>query len=104
MPSPLHAVPTPGAKPPAKRRTTALRRAAGKSRRDMLVALRNRIAADIDAGVAARDLSSLSRRLMDIAAELDEIDALAGAAAGSGPQSGRPVGVGEAAAVADEQF
>ena len=45
------------------------------SRRDLLVALRDRIALDIDAGVPARDLASLSLRLLAITAEIAEIDA-----------------------------
>ena len=45
--------------------------AAASSRRDLLGALRDRIAADIDAGVLARDLASLSKRLLDISAELE---------------------------------
>lgn len=45
------------------------------SRRDLLVALRDRIAADIDEGVPARDLASLSLRLLAISAEIAEIDA-----------------------------
>lgn len=49
--------------------------AAGMSRRALLTALRDRIAADIDAGVAARDLASLSRRLLEISKELDGIEA-----------------------------
>jgi hypothetical protein len=39
-----------------------------------LRALRDRIAAEVDAGVPARDLASLSARLMAIAAELDHLD------------------------------
>lgn len=45
------------------------------TRRDLLVALRDRIAADIDEGVPARDLASLSLRLLAISAEITEIDA-----------------------------
>ena len=47
--------------------------AAGEGRRALLTALRDRIAADIDAGVPARDLASLSKRLLDISAELDQV-------------------------------
>lgn len=44
-------------------------------RRRLLVALRNRIADDLDSGrVQSRDLASLSKRLMDIAREIDAID------------------------------
>lgn len=48
--------------------------AAAKSRRDLLRALRDRIASDIDAGVPARDLASLSKRLLDISKELDDLE------------------------------
>lgn len=44
-------------------------------RRRLLVALRNRIAKDLDEGrIASRDLASLTKRLVDIAAEIDRID------------------------------
>lgn len=56
-------------------RPSTVHAAAGVSRRALLVALRDRIAADIDAGVAARDLASLSRRLLEITKELDGIEA-----------------------------
>lgn len=45
--------------------------AAGLGRRELLEALRDTIAAQIDDGVLARDLSSLSRRLLEIQRELD---------------------------------
>lgn len=40
---------------------------------ELLEALRDRIAAEIEAGVPARDLASLSARLIAISAELDAI-------------------------------
>lgn len=44
-------------------------------RRRLLVAMRNRIADDLDSGrIASRDLASLTKRLMDIAAEIERID------------------------------
>jgi len=52
-----------------------LQTAALGGRRAMLVALRNAIAEQIDLGVPARDLAALSRRLMEIAVEIDEVDA-----------------------------
>lgn len=52
-------------------------RAAASSRADLLRALRDRIAGDIDAGVPARDLASLSRRLLDISKELDDLEGAA---------------------------
>lgn len=51
--------------------------AAEGSRADLLRALRDRIAADIDAGVPARDLASLSKRLLDISKELDDLEGAA---------------------------
>lgn len=51
-----------------------VRTAAATSRRDLLRALRDHIAADIDEGVPARDLASLSKRLLDISKELDELE------------------------------
>lgn len=49
--------------------------AARGSRRDLLVALRDNISNAIDDGVPARDLASLSLRLVKIAEELEELDA-----------------------------
>lgn len=41
----------------------------------LLVAMRNKIAAVIDEGVNPRDLASLSRRLIDLAAEVRTLEA-----------------------------
>lgn len=60
---------------PVSESSGVVREAAGQSRRALLVALRDRIAADIDDGVPARDLASLSKRLLDISAELDAVSA-----------------------------
>lgn len=49
--------------------------AAAGSRRDLLVSLRDKIAAEIDDGVPARDLASLSLRLLAIASDIEAIDA-----------------------------
>jgi hypothetical protein len=49
--------------------------AAATGHRELLVALRTNIAEAIDDGVPPRDLAALSRRLLDIAAEIDAIDA-----------------------------
>lgn len=61
---------------PSGRGSHAIRNAANSSdRRRLLVALRNKIADDLDSGrVASRDLASLSKRLMDIAASIEAID------------------------------
>lgn len=52
----------------------AVQNAANTSRRELLRALRDRIATDIDEGVPARDLASLSKRLLDISKELEELE------------------------------
>lgn len=49
--------------------------ASGGDRRALLVALRDTIAEEIDGGVPARDLASLSLRLIAITGEIAEIDA-----------------------------
>lgn len=41
----------------------------------MLVSLRDAFTGEIDTGVSARDLVSLSRRLMEVFVETDELDA-----------------------------
>ena len=64
--APLRAVPKPG--------PGAVEVAASKSRRELLTALRNDIAGRIDEGVPARDLASLSKRLLDISAELEDLE------------------------------
>lgn len=63
------------------------------SRRDLLVALRDQIAQEIDGGVPPRDLASLSLRLLAIAREIEEIDA-----------SNEGDGVGQAADTPDEPW
>ena len=49
--------------------------AANGSERDLLVAMRDQIAADLDEGVPPRDLASLTKRLMEITREIKAIDA-----------------------------
>ncbi len=56
------------------RRRVGVAEAATLGRRELLVALRDRIAEEIDVGVPARDLAALSRRLVDIAADLELLD------------------------------
>lgn len=67
--------------------------AANGSERDLLVAMRDAIAADLDEGVPSRDLASLTKRLMEITREIKAIDA-----AESGDD------VGNAADTADEPW
>ncbi len=57
-----------------KRRAT-VKDAAASGRRELLEALRDKIADEIDGGqVHPRDLASLSRRLVDIAEQLDAMN------------------------------
>ena len=52
----------------------SVKAAAGTSRLALLTALRDNIAGEIDAGVQARDLASLSRRLMEIISEIETLE------------------------------
>lgn len=81
--------------PPKKRNAEPLtiKDAAAKSRRDLLVALRDKIAGDLDDGVPARELASLSKRLVDITDQIAELDA---------EEKGDDVG--DAAATPDEPY
>ena len=47
--------------------------AATNSRRDTLIALRDKLAAAIDACESGRDIAALSKRLMEVMGELDAI-------------------------------
>lgn len=67
--------------------------AAAGTRRELLVALRDKIAGDIDEGVPPRDLASLSMRLLTITEQISAIDAEESAD-----------GVGDAAATPDEKW
>ena len=67
--------------------------AAQQGRRALLEALRDSIAGSIDDGVPARELASLSRRLMEITKELDEVVA---------EEEGDDIG--EAASIPDDQW
>jgi len=63
-------------------------------RRDLLVALRARIATDIDnQNTPARDLAALSRRLLEIVKDVEALDA-----------EGRTDDIGQAAATPDEEW
>ena len=50
--------------------------AASGSRRELLEAMRDQIAGCLDEGVPARDLASLTRRLMEITKDLEELSAV----------------------------
>jgi len=51
--------------------------AASEGRRELLEALRNRIATELDSDCPARDLASLSKRLVDIAEQLESLSDVA---------------------------
>ena len=87
----LHAV-KPGEKAPPKKPKTVTQAAEGGTQRELLVAMRARVAKDVEnPNTAARDLAALTRRLMEIDALVRAIDA-----ADEGDH------VGEAAATPDE--
>lgn len=80
--TPLRAV-APDEKPAVKKvAPKSIVEAAGGSARDLLVAMRNRIAKTLDEpNCPARDQASLSRRLLEIRKEIEAIDAAAEQAA-----------------------
>ncbi len=59
---------------PIRRRSQSVSVAAVSGRRELLVALPDRIADEIDGGTPARDLASLSRRLLEIAEQIAALD------------------------------
>ena len=64
------------AAPVEPRKFTVTGAAAEGSRRDLLVSMRARVATAVEDGATpARDLAALTRRLMEIAKEIDSIDA-----------------------------
>jgi hypothetical protein len=73
---PLRAV-NPGESAPVKQQVRSIVDAADKgTARDLLVAMRNRIARTLDEpNCPARDQASLSRRLLEIRKEIEAIDA-----------------------------
>lgn len=90
---PLRAV-KPGESAPRKKPLTVTAAAKDGNRRDLLVALRGRIAQTVEnAETPPRDLAALSRRLLEIAKEIEAIDA--------DDQGGD---VGAAAATPDEEW
>jgi len=80
----LHAV-APGETPPAPKRTFTVESAAAEgTRRDLLVAMRARVATAVeDSSTPARDLAALTRRLMEIARDIEVMDAKAEEADGA---------------------
>ena len=83
-PSPLRAV-NPDERPVAARKLTVTQAAAEGTIREQLVSLRERVAKAVeDPNCPARDLASLSRRLMEIAKEIAAIDAADAEESGGG--------------------
>lgn len=75
MATKLRAV-TDGDPAPRKKPLTVKAAADSGTRRELLVAMRSRIATDIDSqDTPARDLAALTRRLLDIVKEIEQIDA-----------------------------
>lgn len=65
-------------RPPARRAKTVTKAASDGSRRDLLVAMRSRVATAVeDPNTPARDLAALTRRLMEIAKDIEAIDVAA---------------------------
>lgn len=89
----LKVVPEEPSMPASEPVAASVKSAAAGSYRDLLVALRDNIAGQIDAGIQARDLAALSRRLLEISKELEGLDA-----AEKGDD------IGEAADTPDEAF
>ena len=81
--APLRTV-KPGEKAPAKRAKSVSQAAKG-TQRELLVAMRDRIATAVeDSSTPARDLAALTRRLLEIARSIEAIDARAAEDAESG--------------------
>ena len=63
-------------KPQARRRPKTVSQAAKSgTQRELLVAMRNQVAETISTGCQPRDLAALTKRLQDIAHDIDVIDA-----------------------------
>ena len=72
---------------PRSRKVLSVTQAAAEgSQRDLLVAMRDRVAQDVESpSTPARDLAALTRRLMEITKEIEVIDAKAAEEVGDGP-------------------
>jgi hypothetical protein len=68
---------TPDTKAPAKKRTApaTIKEAVEGSERDLLVAMRRKAAAEIDAGVPAHALAPLMRQMRELDKEIRALDA-----------------------------
>lgn len=82
-----------GEQAPQRAPMTVAEAAARGSRLDLLSAMRDLVAGELDEGVPARDLASLTKRLLEITKEIEALNA-----ATSGDR------VGQAAAVADSAW
>jgi hypothetical protein len=72
---PLRVV-APNEEPAPKKKHTVTSAAADGDRRDLLVAMRSRVATAVeDPNTPARDLAALTRRLMEIAKDIEVLDA-----------------------------
>ena len=68
---------TPSERAPRKKKLTVTQAAKGNDRRELLVALRDRVAETVeDPNCPPRDLAALSRRLQDIAKEIAVLDSV----------------------------
>lgn len=68
----------PGDKPKERRKLTVTQAASAGTTRELLVALRDRVAKDVEnPNTPARDLAALTRRLMEITRDIEAIDAAA---------------------------
>lgn len=74
------------------RQPVTIASAASGTRLELLTAMRDLIARDLDEGVPARDLASLTKRLLDIAKEIEAIHA-----ADSGDNVGKAAKLADAA-------
>ncbi len=63
------------AETPSRAPLTVSQAASTGTRLDLLCAMRDLIAADLDGGVPARDLASLTKRLLEITKEIEAINA-----------------------------
>ena len=69
---------TEATKTPVARPKTVTKAAADGNRRELLVSMRSRVATAVeDPNTPARDLAALTRRLMEIAKDIEAIDAAA---------------------------
>ena len=62
-------------KPQVKKQKTVAQAAKSGTQRELLVAMRNQVAETISTGCQPRDLAALTKRLQDIAHDIDVIDA-----------------------------